>query len=97
MRGTLVAMALGVTALAGCAPGNPGWVAADGSAGRADADYAACRRWADDRLDPDRSAETRGAGSPFAAEDRAALRRQINALVAACMQDRGYRLAPKRK
>lgn len=88
---------LGLVGLAGCAPRDPGWVAVEGPSDRAAADLAACRRWADDRLDPDRSAEDRLSGSPFAAEDRSKLRRQINALVAACMQERGYKPAARRR
>jgi hypothetical protein len=92
----MVLVGLGVAVLTGCAPRNPGWIAEDGSKGRAADDYAACRRWADDRLDPDRSAGERASGSPFAEEDRAMLRRQLNAMVAGCMQDRGYRPAPRK-
>ncbi len=95
MRGTVL-VGLCLAMLAGCAPRDPGWVAEDGARGGASAGHAACRRWADDRLDPDRSAEQRSAGSPWAVEDRDNLRRQLNTLVAACMRDRGYRPAPRK-
>lgn len=83
-----------VAALAACAERKPGWVHPQLPPAQASADLTECRRWADDRVDPDRSAEaTLSGGSPFTPEERARLRRQLNALVAACMQDKGYRPA----
>lgn len=83
--------------IAACAAKPVPWVNPELPRERAEKDFSACRRWADNQIDPDRSAEGRLAdGSPFRPADRSDARQQINSLVASCMHSKGYKAATAR-
>ncbi len=90
MRRLLVAAAL--AALAGCAPGSVGWAQPGVSADQARADLRACRRWADDQIDPGHTADA----ATLTAAERSSMRREQQALTASCMAAKGYDRRPGR-
>ncbi len=90
MRRRLLTAVVMVMGLGACAERPVLWANAEVSGERAGTDLAACRRWADDRLDPGRVAEET-ADSPLRAAERSQARGRLDALVAACMRSKGYR------
>lgn len=86
----LILLVAGVC-LAGCADrSGAAWFKPDTTAAQTDRDLSSCRRWADNQFDPGRTAEAEIATSGFPAAERDAQRRKLNALVASCMDARGY-------
>lgn len=89
MRG--IWLMIGTLLLAGCADrAGTAWFKPDTTAAQTDRDLSSCRRWADDQFDPGRTAEAEAAASGFPAAERDAQRRKLAALVASCMDARGY-------
>lgn len=69
----------------------PNWVNVDLPKDQWPKDYAECRHWAEDQVDPSRSEamDDRG-GDPFRQIDRAQNKKQAAAMTAYCMTERGY-------
>lgn len=83
-----------VPILAGCA-GSPGWVNPAVPQSRWDADLAACRSEAEDVLGPSAYVEpgSERTSNPMQMADQARNAKRYEALIAACMADKGYHRA----
>lgn len=90
----LVLVVLALVSVGGCSASrsNP-WTSTDLPRDRWDKDYSACRREAD--RDVGWRDDDAQSASPLRDYDRQQAKRRFDALVAECMTDRGYELAPK--
>ncbi|WP_146002853.1 hypothetical protein [Telmatospirillum siberiense] len=85
---------LSLPILAGCA-GSPGWVNPALPQQRWDADLAVCRHEAEDSLGPSAYVEpgTERTSNPMQMVDQARNAKRYDALIGACMTDKGYHRA----
>lgn len=82
---------LSLLALAACAA-TPHWVNPNLPKDRLSGDYSACRRYANDQAGPpDTEPDDRAGPSALRAAERADAQKRLNAYVAICMEDKGYR------
>ncbi len=85
---------LSLPILAGCA-GSPGWVNPALPQDRWSADWSACRREAEESLGPSAYVDpgNERTSNPMQMADQARNAKRFDALVAACMTDKGYHRA----
>ncbi len=81
-----------LTALAACSSGKVPWVNANLPRDQADDDYAQCRRYADDQIDPSHgAADSMRADTVVSRGDRDEDKRRRAVYLRACMEDKGYK------